>query len=198
MASSSASTTSLRPRRRRTSSTAAESLSTVAEHVLSAAKQVEDAVARTTLLLWDDLPTWRRDNAFLTSGYRPASNSITRSLASIASVHNETVNIWSHLLGAVFFLWGWVVLLRAVASRYASASAADVLVFSCFLGGAVLCLGMSAVYHTLSNHSETVALWGNKLDYSGIIILIVGSFIAPLYYGFFCHPVLMTFYSSMV
>lgn len=39
-----------------------------------------------------------------------------------------------------------------------------------------------------------VSKWGNKLDYSGIVFLIVGSFVPALYYGLFCLPTLMTTY----
>jgi adiponectin receptor len=62
----------------------------------------------------------------------------------------------------------------------------------------VVCLGMSATFHTLSNHSDTVAKWGNKLDYTGIVALIVGSYVPALYYGFFCLPNLMTAYLWVV
>jgi predicted membrane channel-forming protein YqfA (hemolysin III family) len=62
----------------------------------------------------------------------------------------------------------------------------------------VVCLGMSATFHTLSNHSDTVAKWGNKLDYTGIVALIVGSYVPALYYGFFCLPNLMTVYLWVV
>lgn len=72
------------------------------------------------------------------------------------------------------------------------------LVFACFFGGAILCLGMSATYHALCNHSQAVAKWGNKLDYTGIVALIVGSYVPALYYGFFCRPTLLTFYLSLV
>ena len=35
-------------------------------------------------------------------------------------------------------------------------------------------------------------LW--SLDYAGITVLIVSSFIPPIFYGFLCHPVLRNFY----
>lgn len=82
--------------------------------------------------------------------------------------------------------------------RYEEASSADVFVFSCFFGGAILCLGMSATFHALVDHSEAVAKWGNKLDYTGIVALIVGSYVPALYYGFFCRPTLMSAYLYLV
>lgn len=158
--------------------------------------------ARTPLLVaWDDLPPWQQDNHFIRSGYRVGSNSYASCLASLFYVHNESVNIWSHLAGAVLFpLVGWHVygLLASSASSPPPSSSADVLVFSCFLGGAALCLGFSAAFHALSSHSETIARWGNKLDYSGIVLLIVGSYVPALYYGLFCRPELMAGYMCAV
>ncbi|UZP39516.1 hypothetical protein NXS19_007332 [Fusarium pseudograminearum] len=164
------------------------------ENLIDAAKNIESKVEHSLLLLWDDLPAWRRDNGFILSGYRQSQNSYAHSFRSLFYLHNESVNIWSHLLGAIVFLGSAAYVDQVVRPRYASASSADVLVFACFFGGAVVCLGMSATFHTLSNHSDTVAKWGNKLDYTGIVALIVGSYVPALYYGFFCLPNLMTAY----
>jgi adiponectin receptor len=57
---------------------------------------------------------------------------------------------------------------------------------------------MSAAYHTISNHSPAVAKFGNQLDYLGIIILIVGSFLPTIYYGFLCYPFLTNAYWGMM
>lgn len=157
-------------------------------------KTIED----TLLLLWDDLPHWRRDNAFILSGYRPIRASYLHSVLSLTHLHNESVNIWSHLLGAVAALAASLYLYLLIHSRYESARKADVLVFGCFFGGAFLCLGMSATFHALLSHSEDAARWGNKLDYTGIVVLIVGSYVPPLYYGFFCKPQLLTCYLGLV
>lgn len=168
------------------------------DNLIDAAKKIESKVENSLLLLWDELPEWRRDNAFILSGYRQSQNSYAHSFRSLFYMHNESVNIWSHLLGAIVFLAGAAYVDRVVRPRYASASSTDVLVFACFFGGAVVCLGMSATFHTLLNHSATVAKWGNKLDYTGIVALIVGSYVPALYYGFFCLPNLMTAYLWVV
>lgn len=168
------------------------------DNLIDAAKKIESKVENSLLLLWDDLPDWRRDNAFILSGYRQSQNSYAHSFRSLFYMHNESVNIWSHLLGAIVFLASAAYVDRVVRPRYASASSTDVLVFACFFGGAVVCLGMSATFHTLLNHSATVAKWGNKLDYTGIVALIVGSYVPALYYGFFCLPNLMTAYLWVV
>ncbi|KAI5462823.1 mPR-like GPCR protein [Mariannaea sp. PMI_226] len=168
------------------------------ETIIDTARSMEQKLERTLLLLWDDLPAWRRDNHFIRSGYRDSRGSYLHSFQSLFYLHNESVNIWSHLLGAIAFLVGGAYVYQVVHQRYDSASAMDVAIFACFFGGAVACLGMSATYHALCNHSETVAKWGNKLDYTGIVALIVGSYFPALYYGFFCKPYLMEMYLSAI
>lgn len=170
--------------------------------LLDSVKAVEQKIETSLLLAWDDLEDWRRDNAFIHTGYRPTSNSYRRSFSSLFTLHNESVNIWTHLLGSIFFtavgLAAFYLFEAFAAARYASATRADVIAFAFFFAGAFLCLGMSATFHALSNHSPDVAKWGNKLDYSGIVFLIVGSHVPALYYGFYCRPHLMEVYLAGV
>lgn len=56
------------------------------------------------LLYFEELPSWLQDNHYIRSGYRAESRSLWRSLKSVAAVHNETVNIWTHLLPSIVFL----------------------------------------------------------------------------------------------
>lgn len=187
-------------RRRRGSSPTTRSHTS--DFMLDTAKAVEAKIESTFLWAWEELPDWRKDNAFIITGYRQTSNSYRGSFGSIFSLHNESVNIWSHLLGAISFttlgLLAYNFLETSIAPRYASATGTDFLVFGCFFTGAFLCLGMSATYHTLCNHSPSVAKWGNKLDYTGIVCLILGSYMPAMYYGFYCFPKLMELYVSMV
>jgi adiponectin receptor len=168
------------------------------EVIADAAKTIEKRVENSLTILWDDLPSWQQDNHYIYSGYRPASASFKKSWASLGYLHNESVNIYSHLVPAVIFSAAGVVIYTVVQPRYESATSSDVLAFSCFFAGAALCLGMSGTYHTISNHSPMVARFGNKLDYVGIVFLITGSFIPSVFYGFYCHPHLQEFYWTMV
>ena len=49
-----------------------------------------------------ELPTWMQRDEHIRHGYRSAQNSILRCLDSLWYLHNETVNIWSYLLGDLF------------------------------------------------------------------------------------------------
>ncbi|KAF6032146.1 ADIPOR2 [Bugula neritina] len=62
-------------------------------------------------------------------------------------------------------------------------------VFSPFFIGAIICLGFSWIFHTVCCHSCKVGKLFNKLDYCGISVLTVGSFIPWLYYCFYCRLV---------
>jgi len=132
--------------------------------------RLESKASQTLTVLWTDIPAWLQDNQHIHSGYRPASNSYRKSLASLTHLHNESVNIYTHLVGANLALLAGVYAHHSLRPRYERATQRDVLVFLCFFGGAVACLGMSATYHTISNHSERVARMGNRLDYLGYVM----------------------------
>ena len=52
--------------------------------------------------------------------------------------------------------------------------------------------------HIISNHSQRVAAFGNQLDYLGVVLLMWGSTIPTVYYGFYCDPRLQKLYWTMV
>ena len=161
-------------------------------------KKTEEKAKAAVTVLWNDVPQWMQDNHYIHSGYRPQSNSYWKSTASLGYLHNESVNIWTHLIGAALAVSTASILYSKIRPRFLMATQEDVMVFSCFFAGAIGCLGMSATYHTLTNHSERVARFGNRLDYIGIVILIWGSFIPSIYYGFSAEPSLIRLYWSMV
>jgi len=55
-------------------------------------------------------------------------------------------------------------------------------------------MGLSASYHTFQVHSQAVARQCHALDYTGIVVLTVGSFFPCIYYGFFCQPEMQALY----
>jgi adiponectin receptor len=99
-----------------------------------------------TLIVWDDLEHWRQDNQWIRGSYRKTANSYLRSFASIFQIHNETVNIWSHMVPAILSLPMAYFLHSALGSRYERASKSDIVAFGFFFAGSALCMGMSAMY----------------------------------------------------
>ena len=51
-----------------------------------------------------EAPAFSFHNRFILSGYRINFKSAKSLFKSIFMLHNESVNIWSHLLGALFFI----------------------------------------------------------------------------------------------
>ncbi|CAI4228098.1 unnamed protein product [Auanema sp. JU1783] len=140
--------------------------------------------ARWRVLKYENLPEWLQDNEFLRHGHRPPLPSFAECFKSIWALHTETGNIWTHLIGCVAFFCLAVWFLSRPDNHI---QFQEKVVFSFFFAGAVLCLGLSFVFHTLSCHSVDIVKIFCKLDYMGISMLIVGSFIPWIYYGFYCR-----------
>ncbi|RYC60031.1 hypothetical protein CHU98_g6183 [Xylaria longipes] len=140
------------------------------------------------LISYEELPVWHQDNPFIRHGYRPISRSTMACLRSLAFLHNETLNIYTHLIPAVAALFigeAWV--LSYLRQRYVDVGASDYIIFAFLLSAAAACLGISSAYHMLMSHSREVEARWLRLDFVGIIILIVGSFVSGIYVGFWCE-----------
>ena len=73
------------------------------------------------------------------------------------------------------------------------------LVFMCFFAGAIICMGLSFLYHTLCCHKDKkIGRLFAKFDYCGIAFLTVGSFVPWLYYSFYCDWKPQLIYLSIV
>nr|XP_028567804.1 uncharacterized protein LOC114587564 isoform X4 [Podarcis muralis] len=142
---------------------------------------------RWRVMPYDVLPDWLKDNDFLLHGHRPPMPSFRACFRSIFRLHTETGNIWTHLLGFLFFLVLGIGYMISPNMKYV-APIQERVVFGMFFLGAILCLCFSWLFHTVYCHSEEVSRTFSKLDYSGIALLTMGSFVPWLYYSFYCSP----------
>ncbi|KAI0203577.1 hemolysin-III related-domain-containing protein [Astrocystis sublimbata] len=152
------------------------------------------------LLSFDEMPEWfqRESNQWIHHGYRPISGSAHASFCSWSYMHNESVNIYSHLIPAVLFLLGQWHLQQYLASRYPGVTGADFIAFSIFMLTAVTCLSLSATYHTLMNHSRDMEHFCLQLDMLGVVIFILGDLVLGIYMVFWCEPWPRNTYWSMI
>ncbi|KAL3483459.1 hemolysin-III family protein [Aspergillus germanicus] len=155
---------------------------------------------RPVLLSFYEMPEWfqRESNQWILHGYRPISGSAHASFYSWLYIHNETVNIYSHLIPAILFLLGEWHIQQYLASRYSGVTSTDFLAFSIFVLTAVICLSLSAIYHTLLNHSKHVEHLCLRLDMLGVVIFILGDLILGIYIVFWCEPLPRNIYWSMI
>lgn len=54
---------------------------------------------------FEDIPKYFQHNEYIRKGYRLNCNTILKASKSLFMIHNESVNIWSHLLGAILFIF---------------------------------------------------------------------------------------------
>ncbi|XP_036302678.1 adiponectin receptor protein 1-like [Pipistrellus kuhlii] len=179
-----------------------ESVLTLPLQAYSAMEKMEEYVykvweGRWRVIPYDVLPDWLKDNDYLLHGHRPPMPSFRACFRSIFRIHTETGNIWIHLLGFVLFLClGLLTMLRP--NMYFIDPLQEKVVLGMFFLSTLLCLSSSWVFHTVYCHSEKVSQTFSKLDYSGIAILIMGSFVPWLYYSFYCSPQSRLIYLSII
>ncbi|KAL1456631.1 hypothetical protein WDU94_001346 [Cyamophila willieti] len=175
-----------------------DSLDTMNQMAHEAVEQAEEFVRKVWHASWNvchfqHLPQWLQDNDFLHTGHRPPLYTFKECFKSIFRVHTETGNIWTHLLGCIAFIGISIYFTYSV-----DIELKEKLVFAAFFLGAIVCLGLSFAFHTLHCHSEHVGRLFSKLDYCGIALLIMGSFVPWLYYGFYCSFLSKVIYLTSV
>ncbi|KAK4223219.1 hemolysin-III related-domain-containing protein [Podospora fimiseda] len=146
------------------------------------------------LLNANQLPNWYAHNTYLLSGYRPITKSTPFCFQSLFHLHNETINIYSHLLPAMIALSANCNLHLYFTQHYPSSLFLDRLAIHIYLTTSLICFGISSFYHTLNCHSQTYSeLWA-RWDYAAIILQTVGSFTSGVYVTFYHHPNLQNLY----
>ncbi|KAI7890336.1 hemolysin-III related-domain-containing protein [Mucor mucedo] len=145
------------------------------------------------LLMYDELPGPWQSNEYIRTGYR-FLDSAADCWYSLFYFHNETGNIWTHLLGfIVLFALGIYELFFS--ELMVSIPVSDRVVFLVFFLAACKCLMCSTVWHTLSGiNNLKVYRQVACLDYVGISVLICASIILCEYYGFYCDSAVRNTY----
>ncbi|XP_066285273.1 uncharacterized protein [Branchiostoma lanceolatum] len=175
-----------------------ETKEVVAEKVEHSKEVIERGVERTKEIgkkvveaLWKlmphhALPEWLKDNEYLKGSHRPPMPSFRSCFRSMFRIHSETGNIWTHFLGCLAFIAVAIYFLVKRSSADMHSPLTEKFVCGAFFLGAVLCLGFSWIFHTVYCHSERTAKIFGRLDYSGISLMIMGSFVPWLYYTYYC------------
>jgi len=148
------------------------------------------------LLKYEDCPQYLKSNPYIRTGYR-SDQSWRQCLRSVMSLHNETLNIWTHLLGFIFFLTIllWDFISPPVPSRVTWQDFSVILII---IGCYQICMIMSTVFHTFSSHSQDAHELCLMWDLLGIVASVTASFLCGIYYAFWCYPSLCSLYMLTV
>jgi adiponectin receptor len=133
------------------------------------------------LVDFEELPFWMKDNDYLRSSYRPPIPSYKACIGSIFRLHNQTTNIWTHLLGAFLFKY---ISVNEFPDYIKSSE--DSLILWIVYSGVILSFYGSTIFHIFLCHSEKTASFVAKIDYCGISIHIFANLIGLSYFTFYC------------
>ena len=141
-----------------------------------------------------DMPEWMNSNSYILTGYRPFERSKCYYCKSFFKLHNETINIWTHMIGMFLFagLLGYINTDSNLALYTGQAILMNVYVISC-----ILTYGFSAIMHTFYPISEFVCSSLQTLDYLGIGLQIFTTMQVFIYYSFYCQPTLSLIYMNL-
>ncbi|KAL7847905.1 hypothetical protein AOLI_G00226230 [Acnodon oligacanthus] len=138
------------------------------------------------LYTYEQIPLFLKENPYITDGYRAHLPS-KLCLKSMFILSNETVNIWSHLLGFLLFFLLGVNDMSSVLPA-AGASREDYVIYSIGLFCFQVCMLCSVGYHLFCCHrSEKTSRRWLSLDYAGISVGILGCYVPGVFYAFYCN-----------
>ncbi|CAB3405983.1 unnamed protein product [Caenorhabditis bovis] len=124
-------------------------------------------------------------NDYVVNHYRPPSMTHKMCAKSAFHINNETINIWSHFIGFIYFTYQQYytnyVVIPAIGSN-----PSDHIVFTLSIFGMQLCMLLSAGYHTFGCTSIETRQKCLKMDIFGISAGLLGMYLNGIYTAFFC------------
>ncbi|UKZ85971.1 uncharacterized protein TrAFT101_001810 [Trichoderma asperellum] len=160
---------------------------------------MQPKASKTRTVTWQEIAEWQFDNKYILRGYRPEKADYLEVFASLTFLHNETCNVYTHLVGALLLPLIAPVFLRLLTDpRFLNVSSMDYAMFNVYFWCAEICLVLSALYHLLQPHSHGVEMFWHGMDLLGIVIVTVGTFSSGIYYVFFCEASLQKLHWTIV
>jgi predicted membrane channel-forming protein YqfA (hemolysin III family) len=146
-----------------------------------AARLTAPSASTSRLLSWAEVPSWLQYNRFIHSGYRPLMRSTGAALASILQWHNETLNIWTHLLPLFFFL---CLFAQELHRAHSEGEPHRALHLFAALGCVFVCT-VSVAYHTLMCGCRSRGEYQRLLcvDVFGSVVVISTTAVPLLWFG---------------
>lgn len=165
------------------------------ERAKKAAESLEEHIARAVktarekgLIRYEDLPVPWQVNPHIVKGYRFSETKVA-CVRSMFGVSNETVNIWSHLIG-LFIVVSIAFYFYPTSANFSLSTKTDVFIAAVFFFAACKCLVCSTMWHTMNSVADQTLMERFAcVDYTGISLLIAASIMTTEYTAFYCEPV---------
>ncbi|XP_013387641.1 progestin and adipoQ receptor family member 3 [Lingula anatina] len=136
------------------------------------------------LYKYNEVPEFLQGNPYVRDGYR-AFLSSNACIKSLFVWNNETINIWSHLIGFVIFCLCTLVDNIVMIPHY-SGGFSDHLIVTAGLLCYQFCMLCSAGYHIFNCHSERASKRWLMTDLAGISVGLIGCYLPAVHYAFYC------------
>lgn len=160
---------------------------------------MQPKASKTRTVTLQEIAEWQFDNKYILRGYRPEKADYLEVFTSLTFLHNETCNVYTHLVGALLLPLIAPVFLRLLTDpRFLNVSSMDYAMFNVYFWCAEICLVLSALYHLLQPHSHRVEMFWHGMDLLGIVIVTIGTFSSGIYYVFFCEASLQKLHWTIV
>jgi adiponectin receptor len=110
------------------------------------------------------------------------------------TLHNETVNMWTHLLGSLYAVGMGVHLASSLDYENYGVIEAEALWVLALAFTTAVCLLASFSYHLCTCTGERVCDCMHRMDQTGIVALIIASYFSGIALFYRCFPRLRLFY----
>ncbi|EFO28021.1 hypothetical protein LOAG_00464 [Loa loa] len=136
-------------------------------------------------------------NEYVHTGYRPPHLSAMQYVKWIFQWNNETVNIWTHLIGFFYFTWRqYVINIYLLPS--ANANANDYVIATIFLLGLQICMLLSSFYHIFGSTSAERKRMLLRFDIFGISAGLLSIYLMGIYTAFLCFEEWQKYYFAFL
>mmetsp|Transcript_27353 Transcript_27353/g.52066 ORF Transcript_27353/g.52066 Transcript_27353/m.52066 type:complete len:325 (+) Transcript_27353:165-1139(+) len=125
--------------------------------------------------------------AYILSGYRPLCedpNILASIFNSLSYFHNESGNIYTHLISLIAFVG---IAVNHFFFANLELTFFDKLTSLLYFASVIFCFLASFIYHALSHKPHRVYQKALSCDLIGIVMCILGSYYIGLWIGFRCH-----------
>ncbi|CAF1126951.1 unnamed protein product [Adineta steineri] len=149
------------------------------------------------LYSFEKIPEYLQSNPYIRTGYRHGL-SIKDCLLSLVYLNNETINIWSHLIGAGLFVYFFFRDIYNGRALPFFASTSDYYFILFYTVSVIICMLCSVSFHLFNCISPRAFADFLKLDLCGIGFGILGCYLCGLHLAFECYRDWRIRYETMI